>query len=235
MEKLVRRHFRKEPGHLACRVGPVVFAALLSLFALSAVEAQTHGHPAKVVRMPEANTFDVRVAFEPESAPASAPSMTEEAPSPVETVTNSEPEPVLVVEAERPPARTRPRKIVLTKGPYLPVIGPQPLRFSATRSWPSPLPEPEVNEEPAVAAVAATTESTPDESPPSAAESVMVAASQSVPPKPAAYDTTMPNVLTADMVLGFLGDLPASSTRVQGRFEPAVPQGAGSSTGSISP
>jgi hypothetical protein len=73
----------------------------------------------------------------------------------------------------------------------------------------------------------------------SAGESIAAATTSAEPTPPAVVDArasdTPPSVLTADMVLGFLGDLPVTESRTPVRFEPALPQGAGATAGPLSP
>ena len=216
MEKLVRRHFRKEPGHLACRAGPIPYALLLTLVAFSTSGAQSMGPPAKVVRghaLARAAVENHTIIIREEIAETESPA----------------------VDAKRE------RVIVLSTGPYLPITGALPLRFSSTRKWPSPLPRtgPASEAATSVATTAPVPESRPSETPAEksaepatpkvdrANPAVVVTSAASTPQANAPAATA----LTSDMVLGFLGDLPPTESRVSVRFEPALPQGATGSAG----
>jgi hypothetical protein len=228
MEKLVRRHFRKEPGHLACRAGPIAYALLFTLVAFSTSGAQTLGNPAKVVR---------QYAFEKTGSENPNGTVREEiaVPAPTPDVA-AVPLVDAVGSANREGAKKREGVTMMSNGPYLPITGPLPLRFSSTCKWPATLqanpPAPEAAA-PAVAA-AVSPVATPAESPPEPksepirpASTPAVATSVNAPSAAA----PVPTVLTADMVLGFLGDLPPAEARVSVRFEPALPQGARGSVG----
>jgi hypothetical protein len=225
MEKLVGRHFRKEPGHLACRAGPFTYALLLTVFAFSPAAAQTMGNPARVVRIHSAEALssnDVAI-----TAPVSVESaVTTAATEPAKTAPTGE-------------QRAKNRLMVSTR-PYLPLTGALPLRFSAARKWPAPVPADETPgeaEAPVVATTTPTLASEPTE-PTATAEPVRPPSPAQATPQPitavvasAQPSTKTSPTLTADMVLGFLGDLPPPEARVSVRFEPALPQGASSSAG----
>ncbi len=236
MEKLVRRHWWKEPGHLACRVGSIVSVSFIALAALPSVHAQTRGNPAKVIRINPVEDLGLRVASP--GAESDGPMASTDDAAPTETITSPEPEPVLIVRAE--PPRHRANVIVLTTGPYLPVTGSLPLRFSSTRSWPPPRPRPEApteaatvsrDESPSVAPEPAPIVATEDSVPPAVVPVVIKADPTSAPTDHAAQPT---GALSADTVLGFLDNLPHGESRVSVQFEPAIPERAKGPSGPLS-
>lgn len=191
---------------------------------LPTAHAQTYGNPAKVVRIRtsdravrevvrmERPRFGSRAI---ELRPGEAIAVLDDG----DTVVAAAPEPVLVVHADRLPPRTR--VILVTAGPYLPVTGVAPLRFSPARTWPPPLPR-----QPATPTVFRTTEpavtgtvARSDETAPKDPEP----ARSSQDSDDAVGQSTSP-ALTADMVLGFLDDLPPQKDQVSVHFEPAMPQ-----------
>ena len=221
MEKLVRRHIRKEPGHLACRAGPIVFALLVSLVVPSTVLAQSMGNPAKVVRVN---------SLEHTSAETSAPATRTLVQIPT---TSAE------VRTETPDTKVTGEQktvMVVSTGPYLPLTGALPLRFASSRKWPAPLPKSTTPSEETVSTVAQApaTIATPAETRPvmasapnpSNSTTIGTGAVATMPTITPAKTEPQAAMLTADMVLGYLGNLPPGDARVSVRFEPAIPQGA---------
>lgn len=209
METLDHRHGRKDPGHLACRVGLFAFSYFLTLSATPTVAAELYGNPAKFVRVPAVAT----------------------------STAVKQPVAVFVVDVAEKPRRT----IVRIAGPYLPMTGALPLRFSSARRWPAPLP---TASEPAAGDEAASTVAASDFAPPaSPTELPVLPLAQVANTTPASgarksvaapgKSSAGPTSLTADMVLGFLGNLPANEGRGGARFEPAIPRAVTTSAAAI--
>lgn len=234
MEKLVRRHFfRKEPGHLACRAGLFAYAFCLLIATLPTLEAQNLGSPAKVVR---------GVAHAMDRAAIGVSSPSDSAREPAEFV-----EPAGTT-AQVAAVSSRPAQVVT--GPYLPITGALPLRFSSSRKWPTPRRETDAiaTDEPANVANAQTLATTtptvasnniPEAIAPQNSAATTTAQSALLGPaseQQPARTAPEPTMLSADMVLGYLGNLPPVETRVSVRFEPAIPQSASvPSSGVFSP
>jgi hypothetical protein len=214
METLIRRHGRKDPGHIACRVGLIAFIHFLPMSVSLSVGAETYGNPARVVRVYSAAENTITTQEEPARVAASAIKVDS-----------------IATELTRAKEKSA-RGIVLSTGPYLPATGAIPLRFSSARHWPAPL----SNSQPLPAEDVAPTRTASDsassasltETP--ATSNIQVANSapaNSTPgtKKPADTPTKFSpegTTLTADMVLGYLGNLPANEGRGGERFEPAI-------------
>lgn len=224
---LVRRHLWMDPELRFRRPGPSTLLLFLVLTPLYVEAAPIGGQAAKMHRILSAETAAADAAQE-----TSVPSESVEQPP-----LNDEPAPAIAgthaiavataapqVSAIEDPVVVRPVVTVETSietsapavprvanAAYLPLGGALPLRFAEARRWPAPLPLPPVETAPEPVVEVAQAEPVV---PPPTPETV-----QEPPPEP---EPARP-VLTADLVLGYMGNLNPPASALEARFIPAIP------------
>lgn len=231
---MVRRRTRKDPGQLSRRVGlpASMLFSLLAVFALpQSHAAPVQGPTSKSTRVEPAQSQAGPVHFNLNFLPWRKASATRQS---LESV-------VTRGRAPQEQVQTQPKGA----SSYLPVSGPVPLRYASARTWPdrmapaeqtalsialAPDPDLAIRRDALVADHAAGVPAAPLVTPPETAPVTLTAASASAAESRGPQIVARPvfygmgeAVLTSDLVLRSLDNMPTDGGAVPSQFRPAVP------------